>query len=54
MSDTIKMALILAGALIVCVAAYIYFSPYQTCVRDSTGGGWDDAMAHRYCLISSK
>lgn len=37
MSDRIKVALILAGAILVATGAYIYFSPYQSCLRDLRG-----------------
>ncbi|HEX8532992.1 MAG TPA: hypothetical protein VF662_02395 [Allosphingosinicella sp.] len=33
MSDVVKVALIAAATVIAAVAIYIYFSPYQTCVR---------------------
>ena len=33
MTDRIKMALIVAGAILISVGAYIYFSPYQSCLR---------------------
>ena len=39
-SDTVKAALILGGAIIVAativVSATIYFSPFQSCVREMT------------------
>lgn len=41
MSDTIKGALIIGGAIVIAMALYLYYSPYQTCVRAyaETGGG---------------
>lgn len=36
MSDSVKIALIIAGGLIASVSLYLYFSPYQTCVRAET------------------
>jgi hypothetical protein len=33
MSDVVKVALIAAATVIAGVCIYIYFSPYQTCVR---------------------
>jgi hypothetical protein len=33
MNPTTKAALIVAAAILIGVAAYIYFSPYQECVR---------------------
>ena len=38
MDNSVKIALIIAGAIIIAVAAYLYFSPYQSCVR-----GFEDA-----------
>jgi len=32
-SDTVKAALIIGGAIIVAMAMWIYFSPYQSCMR---------------------
>lgn len=34
MNDNTKVALIIAGTLILCVCLWIFFSPFQTCVRD--------------------
>ncbi len=33
MNDKVKVALIIAVAAVICVALYMYFSPYQTCMR---------------------
>jgi hypothetical protein len=33
MSDTVKIALIAAFVAVMGGGAYIYFSPYQTCIR---------------------
>jgi len=33
MSPQVKAALIIAGAIIIATALWIYFSPFQTCVR---------------------
>ena len=35
MSDTLKAALIIAGAILLATALYVYFSPYHSCVRSS-------------------
>ena len=32
-SDTVKGAAIIGGAIIVAMAMWLYFSPYQSCVR---------------------
>jgi hypothetical protein len=34
MNDKTRIALIAAAALIICVSLWIYFSPYQTCLRE--------------------
>lgn len=33
MNDKVKIALIIGIAAVVCVGMYMYFSPYQSCVR---------------------
>lgn len=33
MSDTVKVALIIAAVAVIGIGANIYFSPYQTCIR---------------------
>lgn len=38
MSSPVKAAIIVAAAILAAVCIYIYFSPYQSCVR-SLGGG---------------
>jgi hypothetical protein len=35
MTDAVKVALIAAGTIIAAVSIFIYFSPYQTCVRSA-------------------
>lgn len=44
MSEQVKMGLIIAAAIVIAAAAYIYFSPYQSCVRARMDGG----TIHRY------
>ena len=34
MSDQIKMGLIIATAILIATGGYVYFSPYQSCVRN--------------------
>ena len=52
MSDVVKVALIAAATVIVVVCLWIYFSPYQSCVRAATklatGTYQDPASAARY------
>lgn len=33
MKDTVKIALIIAISMVICVGIYQYFSPYHSCVR---------------------
>lgn len=33
MNSTIKAALIIAAAIVIATAMFIYFGPYQSCVR---------------------
>lgn len=43
MSDIIKGAILISAAILVSVAAHIYFSPFQTCMRaedDPTHCAW--------------
>ncbi len=48
MSDAVKVAVIVAVGLVLATAIYVYFSPYQSCVRSGEGaafcaratGGW--------------
>ena len=57
MSDNVKIALIASVALLIAVGAWIYFSPFQTCVRATTGAPtyagdnsvFDRASAQRIC-----
>jgi hypothetical protein len=50
MSPQVKAALIIAGAIIITMAMWIYFSSYQTCVRarDALGNG-SAALARIVC-----
>lgn len=38
MSDQIKMGLIIGAAIIIATGMWIYFSPYQTCIRSVQTG----------------
>ena len=39
MSPQVKAALIIAGAIIVGISLWIFFSPFQTCMAGGEGGG---------------
>jgi hypothetical protein len=49
MSEPIKIALIAAAALVASVCLYMYFSPYQSCVRGLATAGTDEKSAHFEC-----
>lgn len=36
---TVRTALVLGGAVVLATLLWLYFSPYQTCVRASTATG---------------
>ena len=44
-----KIALIIAVAIVVCVFVYSWFSPYQSCVRAFISGGLQDNQANLVC-----
>jgi len=46
MSDHVKAATVIAGAIIVAVLLWIYFSPFQSCLRERIAGG-DERPAWR-------
>ena len=50
MSDAVKVALIFSATCIVCLSMWIFFSPYQTCVRGVMSGGDDFEDASVACL----
>ena len=49
MKDPVKIAVIAAIASVVCVALYLYFSPYQSCVRAFKSEGDNDFVANFQC-----
>jgi archaellum component FlaF (FlaF/FlaG flagellin family) len=49
MSEMTKAAIILAVALIAAAALYVYFSPYNRCVRSLTSSYVDEQKAHLEC-----
>jgi hypothetical protein len=52
MSDIIKVALIFSATCIVCLAIWIFFSPYQGCVRSQSGKSPEQAAdAGRGCAL---
>ena len=44
MSDGVKIAIIVAVGLILAVCLYIYFSPFQTCVRATLASSNPDTI----------
>lgn len=61
MSDSVKMGTIIAFGIVVAVGIYMYFTPYQQCVRAKTestyefrqslGDDWTMAEAERDAKI---
>ncbi len=50
MNDNVKIAAaILAAGLVVAVGIYVYFSPYNTCVRAYTSTGTTEKAANFIC-----
>lgn len=49
MNDKVKIAVIIAVALVSAVVLYMYFSPYQSCVRGLKEGGAPDYVASGQC-----
>ncbi len=54
MSDTIKGALIIAAAILVATCVWVYFSPYQTCVRAIVANGNEKLGAQISCANMTK
>ena len=54
MTNGVKIALILAVAIVLAASIVMYFSPYQTCVRARTANGDETAGAQVACSIYSK
>lgn len=50
MNDIVKAAAILAVALVVSMALYLYFSPYRSCVRALSAAEYEPAEAALACL----
>lgn len=48
MSDLLKASLIIASAIVASVLLWIYFSPYQTCIR-MVGDGVPGDRAASHC-----
>lgn len=53
MTDGNKRALIVAAGIVAAVALYIYFSPYQSCVRAMEGDGAAQSLAASVCSKNS-
>jgi len=47
MNDPVKIAIVVGAALIAVVAIWVYFSPYQSCVRAERERGTE--RAEYYC-----
>lgn len=49
MNDKVKIAIIAAVAVIGSVFVYVYFSPYNSCVRGLVSGGAAENQANFQC-----
>ncbi len=49
MNDKLKIVVVAAIALIAGVYLYVYFSPYQTCIRGVKSSGRSDHQANLIC-----
>ena len=49
MNDKLKIVVVAAIALIAGVYLYVYFSPYQTCIRGVKSSGRSDLQANLIC-----
>jgi len=47
MNDMVKVALIIAVAIVAAVGIYVYFSPYQTAMRACMS----DGMSELQCMV---
>lgn len=54
MNKTVLAALIVAAAILIAVAASIYFSPLQTCVRSRMELGERQPIAEQYCTLQMR
>ena len=54
MSDPVKIAIIFAAAIVGSTALWIYFSPYQSCVRDVERMGQTHAQAQCAAVLGNK
>jgi hypothetical protein len=54
MTDTIKAGLIIGAAILLATVLWIYFSPYQSCVRAFTENAGDRNLAERHCATMGK
>lgn len=52
MSDFVKGAMIVAVAIIIATSLWIYFSPYQSCVRAIADNDPGKPFAHAYCATN--
>jgi hypothetical protein len=52
MDKKVFAVLIIGGAMLAATALIIYFSPTQSCVRESKARGMDDQSAQYSCLHS--
>ena len=54
MNNQVKAALIIGGSILVAIGLWIYFSPYQTCVRAEYDRGSDRAEIRCAAVVSGR
>lgn len=54
MSDILKAAIFIALAIVVATAMYIYFSPFQSCVREQNRMSQDGYVKDAASFCASK
>lgn len=52
-SDKVRIALIIAGALIACTALVTYCSPYQSCVREQKANKYESSP-YEACAVATR
>lgn len=53
MNNTIKAALIVGAAIVLAIGLYVYFSPYQSCMRENMSDGRDRGVVSLICKNSN-
>jgi hypothetical protein len=54
MSSHVKMGLLIGAAIIIATAMWLYFSPFQTCVRAYVDTGGERRTAEIVCAHNAR